>query len=148
VIEFNCRFGDPEAQVILPLLVTPLEKLLVACVQQKLEQFPPLEWKSGAAACVVMASEGYPGSFKKGFPITGIEQAETTGAIVFHAGTQRKQQVLVSDGGRVLGVTAVGEDFEQAIAQAYAAIAQIQFEGMYYRRDIGDRVRSVSSSQN
>ncbi|MCY7275204.1 MAG: phosphoribosylamine--glycine ligase [Phormidesmis sp. CAN_BIN44] len=148
VIEFNCRFGDPEAQAILPLLETPLEKLLFACAQQKLEQFPPLEWKSGAAACVVIASEGYPGSFKKGLPITGIEQAEMTGAVVFHAGTQRKHQTLVSDGGRVLGVTAVGENFEQAIAQAYKAIESIQFEGMYYRRDIGYRVRTVSSTQN
>jgi phosphoribosylamine--glycine ligase len=148
VIEFNCRFGDPEAQAILPLLETPLEKLLFACAQQKLEQFPPLEWKSGAAACVVIASEGYPGSFEKGLPITGIEQAEMTGAVVFHAGTQRKHQILVSDGGRVLGVTAVGENFEQAIAQAYRAIESIQFEGMYYRRDIGYRVRTVSSTQN
>ncbi len=148
VIEFNCRFGDPEAQAILPLLNTPLEKLLFACAQKKLEQFPPLEWKPGAAACVVVASEGYPGSFKKGAPITGIEQAETTGAIVFHAGTQRKQKVLVSDGGRVLGVTAVGEDLEPAIAQAYAAIGQIHFEGMSYRRDIGYRVRTVSAPQN
>ena len=148
VIEFNCRFGDPEAQAILPLLITPLEKLLMACAQQKLEPFPPLEWKPGAAACVVMTSEGYPGNFKKGLPITGIEQAEAMGAIVFQAGTQRKQQILVSDGGRVLGVSAVGENFEQAIAQAYAAIAQIQFEGMYYRRDIGYRVRTVSSPQN
>lgn len=148
VIEFNCRFGDPEAQAILPLLETPLEKLLFACTQQKLEQFPPLEWKSGAAACVVIASEGYPGSFKKGLPIAGIEQAEMTGAVVFHAGTQRKHQILVSDGGRVLGVTAVGENLEQAIAQAYEAIESIQFEGMYYRRDIGYRVRTVSSIQN
>ena len=148
VIEFNCRFGDPEAQAILPLLNTPLEKLLFACAQKKLEQFPPLEWKPGAAACVVVASEGYPGSFKKGMPITGIEQAETRGAIVFHAGTQRRQQVLVSDGGRVLGVTAVGEDLEPAIEQAYAAIEQIQFEGMSYRRDIGYRVRTVSAPQN
>lgn len=148
VIEFNCRFGDPEAQAILPLLATPLEKLLLACAQKKLEQFPPLEWKPGAAACVVMTSEGYPGNFQKGFPITGIEQAEAMGAIVFHAGTQRKQQVLVSDGGRVLGVTAVGENFEQAIAQAYAAIALIQFEGMYYRRDIGYQARTVGSPQN
>ncbi len=148
VIEFNCRFGDPEAQAILPLLETPLEKLLFACTQQTLEQFPPLKWKSGAAACVVIASEGYPGSFKKGLPITGIEQAETSGAVVFHAGTQRKHQTLVSDGGRVLGVTAVGETFEQAIAQAYRAIESIQFEGMYYRQDIGYRVRTVSSTQN
>jgi len=148
VIEFNCRFGDPEAQAILPLLETPLEKLLFACTQQKLEQFPPLEWKSGAAACVVIASEGYPGSFKKGLPIAGIEQAEMTGAVVFHAGTQRKHQILVSDGGRVLGVTAVGENLEQAIAQAYEAIESIQFEGMYYRRDIGYRVRTVSPTQN
>lgn len=140
VLEFNCRFGDPETQAILPLLETPLEELLVACTQQRLEQLPPLAWKPGAAACVVAAAQGYPGSYQKGHAITGIQQAQEQGAIVFQAGTQFKQQQLLTDGGRVLGVTATGETFEQAIAQAYAAMNYIQFEGMYYRKDIGYRV--------
>lgn len=140
VIEFNCRFGDPETQVLLPLLETPLEDLLFACAQQKLAEHSPIVWKAGAAACVVLAAGGYPGSFRKGLPISGVAKAESRGALVFHAGTQLKQKQLVSDGGRVLGVTAVGETFQQAIAQAYAAVDYIQFEGMYYRRDIGHRV--------
>jgi phosphoribosylamine---glycine ligase len=139
VIEFNCRFGDPETQAVLPLLDTPLDALMMACVQQRLDEFPPLSWKPGAAACVVMASEGYPEKYKKGLPLRGIAQAEATGAIVFHAGTKLKQNQLVTDGGRVLNVTAVGEDFKSAIAQAYAAVEKIEFEGMYYRRDIGQR---------
>ena len=140
VIEFNCRFGDPETQAILPLLETPLEKLLLACAQQKLEAFPELVWKAGASACVVLAAEGYPGKHAKGLPISGIPAAEQSGAVVFQAGTSLKHQQLVTDGGRVLGVTAVGEDFDQAIAKAYGAIEAIQFEGMYYRRDIGHRI--------
>ncbi|NJO43064.1 MAG: phosphoribosylamine--glycine ligase [Cyanobacteria bacterium CRU_2_1] len=140
VIEFNCRFGDPETQAILPLLETPLDMVMMACIQQRLDQLPPLIWKSGAAACVVMAAGGYPGTYKKGLPLRGIEQAESRGALVFHAGTKIKQQQLVTDGGRVLGVTAVGESFKEAIAQAYSAIGCIQFEGMYYRRDIGHRI--------
>lgn len=148
VIEFNCRFGDPETQAILPLLETPLEKLMVACVEQKLEAFPDIEWKPGASACVVIASQGYPGSYPKGLEITGIEEAESTGAVVFQAGTQQKQSQIVTDGGRVLGVTATGENFDQAIDHAYAAVNRIQFEGMYYRRDIGYRVRTVGSSTN
>lgn len=146
VLEFNCRFGDPETQAILPLLETPLEDLLLACTQQRLAQFPEISWKPGAAACVVAAAQGYPGAFPKGHAIAGIEQAEARGATVFHAGTQLKQQQLVSDGGRVLNVTATGETFEEAITKAYEAIACIQFEGMYYRRDIGHaivRSRSV-----
>ncbi len=145
VIEFNCRFGDPETQAILPLLETPLEKLLLACAQQKLADFPELVWKAGASACVVLASEGYPGKHPKGLAISGIRDAEALGAVVFHAGTSLKHQQLVTDGGRVLGVMAAGEDFDQAIALAYAAIERIQFEGMYYRRDIGHRVRTVGA---
>lgn len=145
VIEFNCRFGDPETQVVLPLLDTPLEDLLLACAQQTLANQPSITWKSEAAACVVLAAAGYPDSYQKGLPITGIEAAEDQGAVVFHAGTQLKQKILVSDGGRVLGVTATGENFDAALDQAYAAINQIQFEGMYYRRDIGHRVRKVTS---
>lgn len=140
VLEFNCRFGDPETQAILPLLETPLEELILACTQQKLEQLPEIAWKPEVSVCVVAAAQGYPGSFGKGDAIAGIEQAQTEGAVVFQAGTQLKQQQLVTDGGRVLGVTATGETFEQAIAQAYAAMNCIQFEGIYYRRDIGHAV--------
>ncbi|MCC5600990.1 phosphoribosylamine--glycine ligase [Nostoc favosum] len=141
VLEFNCRFGDPETQVILPLLETPLEELILACVQQRLSELPPIAWKGGASATVVAASSGYPGEYEKGQVITGISEAEATGATVFHAGTKlNQQQELVTDGGRVLNVTGIGENFEQAIAQAYAGIKYIQFEGIYYRRDIGHRV--------
>ena len=141
VLEFNCRFGDPETQVILPLLETPLEDLLSACTQQQLSALPPITWKSGAAACVVLTARGYPKAFPKGDMITGIESAQELGASVFHAGT-RKDQQLVTDGGRVIGVTGVGKTFDQAIALAYDAIKCIQFEGMYYRRDIGKKVLS------
>ncbi|ESA34705.1 phosphoribosylamine--glycine ligase [Leptolyngbya sp. Heron Island J] len=141
VIEFNCRFGDPETQVVLPLLNTPLEQIMLACCEQRLEDLPPFEWKSGYAACVVMAAEGYPDKYPKGMVIDGIEAAYDTGAMVFHAGTQLEKGVLQSNGGRVLGVTALGDGFETAIANAYSAIAAIQFDNAYYRRDIGHRVR-------
>ena len=143
VLEFNCRFGDPETQAILPLLETPLDELLLACAQQRLDQFPALNWKSGASACVVAAAQGYPGTYQKGQVIMGIEQAEERGATVFCAGTQLKQQQLITNGGRVLDVTATGETFDEAIARAYAAMNCIQFEGMYYRKDIGHRVSQV-----
>jgi phosphoribosylamine--glycine ligase len=145
VIEFNCRFGDPETQVVLPLLDTPLEDLLMACAQQRLADLPAIAWKSGAATCVVIAAGGYPGTYAKGQVITGIDQAESSGAAVFHAGTQLKNQQLLTDGGRVLGVTALGATLDQAIAQAYSAVNCIQFEGMYYRRDIGHRVQTADS---
>ncbi|MEA5502448.1 phosphoribosylamine--glycine ligase [Halotia wernerae UHCC 0503] len=140
VLEFNCRFGDPETQVILPLLTTPLEELLLACVQQRLGELPPITWQEGVCATVVAASGGYPGEYEKGKVITGISEAEAAGATVFHAGTKLNQQQVVTDGGRVLNVTGVGKNFEQAIAQAYASIKAIQFEGIYYRKDIGHRV--------
>lgn len=138
VLEFNCRFGDPETQPILSLLETPLEDIMLACCQQRLGELPALSWKPGAAVCVVLAAGGYPGIYEKGKVITGIEQAEALGATVFHAGTKLKEQ-LITDGGRVLGVTAVGETFEVAIQKAYAAVDCIQFEGAYCRRDIGHR---------
>ncbi|MBW4661450.1 MAG: phosphoribosylamine--glycine ligase [Drouetiella hepatica Uher 2000/2452] len=144
VIEFNCRFGDPETQVVLPLLETPLDEVLLACVEQRLEQLPPLAWKAESAACVVIAAGGYPETYKKGYPIQGIEQAEASGVasgtIVFHAGTKLKQDQLVSDGGRVLAVTALGETFETAIAHAYEAVECIEFRDLYYRKDIGHRI--------
>ncbi|MFB2833722.1 phosphoribosylamine--glycine ligase [Floridanema evergladense] len=138
VLEFNCRFGDPETQAVLPLLETPLEELILACVEQRLGEMPTIRWKSGACVCVVMSSSGYPGDYPKGKEITGISQAESTGAVVFHAGT-KFEHTLVTDGGRVLGVTAIGEDISTAKALAYTAVDKIQFAGAYYRRDIGDK---------
>ncbi len=143
VLEFNCRFGDPETQVILPMLETPLEDLILACIEQRLGDMPPIAWKRGAAATVVAAAGGYPGEYAKGDVITGFIAAETTGATVFHAGTKlNPAQEVVTNGGRVLNVTGLGEDFQQAIAQAYAGIENIQFAQMYYRRDIGHRVHN------
>jgi phosphoribosylamine---glycine ligase len=142
VIEFNCRFGDPETQAILPLLETPLDTLMLACATGKLAEQPPLVWRSGVAACVVLAAPGYPGKYPKGMEISGIAAAEAQGAMVFHAGTHAKNGAIVSDGGRILGVTALGENFDQAFARAYAAVDAIEFTGKYFRRDIGHRVRS------
>ncbi len=147
VLEFNCRFGDPETQVILPLLETPLEELMLACIEQRLAQMPPIAWKSGAAATVVAAAGGYPGTYEKGKAIASIAEAQAQGAIVFHAGTKLQDQQLLTDGGRVLNVTGTGETFDQALAQAYAAIRCIDFEGMYYRRDIGHRLKGVSGDR-
>lgn len=137
VIEFNCRFGDPETQVVLPLLNTPLDQVLIACVEQRLDQLPDLEWKPGSAVCVVAASGGYPDAYDKGKAIAGIPEANQNGAIVFHAGTKLHQDQLITAGGRVLGITAVGDDFSQAMAIAYEAVKLVEFAGMYYRRDIG-----------
>ncbi|MBD2633970.1 phosphoribosylamine--glycine ligase [Limnothrix sp. FACHB-881] len=146
VVEFNCRFGDPETQVVLPLLETPLHELMLACVEQRLAQFPPIAWKSGVAGCVVVAAQGYPGSFAKGTPIAGLAEAEAVGAMVFHAGTRLVRSSgntdrLVSDGGRVLGVTAIGADFDEAFGTVYRAIEAIDYTEKTYRRDIGYQVR-------
>ncbi|MFN9556975.1 MAG: phosphoribosylamine--glycine ligase [Dolichospermum sp.] len=141
VLEFNCRFGDPETQVILPLLETPLEYLILACIEQRLADMPPIAWKQGAAATVVAASGGYPGEYIKGKVINGLVAGDTAGATVFHAGTKlNADQEIVTDGGRVLNVTGIGADFQEALAQAYAGIKEIEFDQMYYRRDIGYRV--------
>lgn len=141
VLEFNCRFGDPETQAILPLLETPLENLLLACAEQKLEQQPPLQWKQGSSVCVVIASGGYPDVYEKGKAIAGIEKAQEAGSIIFHAGTVIKQEQLVTDGGRVLGVTAIASTFADAITNVYQAVDNIQFQSSYHRRDIGHRVK-------
>ncbi|MCY7407662.1 MAG: phosphoribosylamine--glycine ligase, partial [Alkalinema sp. CAN_BIN05] len=144
VIEFNCRFGDPETQAILPLLETPLHEIMLACVEGRLSTFGPLKWKSDVSACVVAASGGYPGVYKKGLAITGIAEAEAQASLVFNAGTYQKKDALVTDGGRVLGVGAIAPTFDAAFSKAYTAIESIQFDGIYYRRDIGHRVRSGS----
>ncbi len=142
VIEFNCRFGDPETQAILPLLETPLETLVMACAEQKLKEVGPIAWKPCVSACVVMSAGGYPGDYHKGYPITGLDAAEQMGVAVFHAGTKFQDGQVLTDGGRVLAVNAVGMNFDQAFAKAYEAIARIQFQDCYYRKDIGHRVRS------
>jgi phosphoribosylamine--glycine ligase len=140
VVEFNCRFGDPETQAVLPLLETPLDQVMLACIEGRLDALPPLAWKPGAAACVVIAAEGYPDKYPKGMEIFGLEEAAEAGALVFHAGTRRKGLQTLADGGRVLGVTGLGDTFETAIANAYAAVDKLCFENMYFRHDIGHRV--------
>lgn len=142
VLEFNCRFGDPETQAVLPLLQTPLDQLLLACVEGRLAFHPPPVWQEGLAICVVLSSAGYPGSYEKGKAIEGIEEAEKLGVTVFHAGTRRQKRCLLTDGGRVLGVTATGKNFASTRALVYRAIEKIHFEGAYYRRDIGHRLDS------
>jgi len=139
-LEFNCRFGDPETQAVLPLLKSSLAEILLSCAQQKLEDLPPFEWHDASAVCVVMAAGGYPGSYQKGDLITGIDLAESLGSIVFHAGTKLDGNDLVTDGGRVLGVTCVAEHFKSAIEATYQAVKEIHFSNMYYRRDIGHRI--------
>jgi phosphoribosylamine--glycine ligase len=142
VIEFNCRFGDPETQAILPLLDTPLETLVMACAQQTLKSVGPIAWKPGVSACVVLAAGGYPGNYRKGDPIQGLDAATATGALLFHAGTALHDGEVFTDGGRVLAVNALGLTFDQAFHKAYNAIAHIHFPDCYYRHDIGHRVRN------
>ncbi len=141
VLEYNCRFGDPETQVILPLLASDLLDVLEACVDGRLAA-RDVCWRPGAAATVVAASAGYPGSYPKGRAITGADAAAALpGVTVFHAGTRwTDDDVLVTSGGRVLAVTGAGADLRAALDQAYAGIAQIHFAGMHHRRDIGAKV--------
>ena len=139
VLEFNARFGDPETQAILVRLESDLVDALEACIDGRLAE-PDLRWSPGASACVVASSGGYPGSYKTGLPITGLgAAAQVPGVQVFHAGTAQVGAQLVTAGGRVLGVTAAADSLDQALARAYQALAEISFEGMYYRRDIGHR---------
>jgi phosphoribosylamine---glycine ligase len=137
VIEFNARFGDPETQAILPLLNSPLEDLLLACIDQKLDRILPISWKPDASVCVVTTSGGYPENPETGKLISGIKKAEEGGAVVFHAGTRIKDKSLITSGGRVLGVSAVGKDLSEAITCAYRAASHISYDGVNYRRDIG-----------
>ena len=137
VIEYNSRFGDPEAQVVLPRLETDFVDVLEAVVEGRLKD-QPIEWSEEACACVVMASGGYPVGYRKGFEIAGLdENGQAEGATVYHAGTVLKNGKFYTNGGRVLGVTATGKDLPQALEKAYAAVSKIRFEGAQYRRDIG-----------
>ena len=135
VIEYNCRFGDPETQVVLPLLRTDLLTVMQAVTEERLADCP-VEFSDGAAACVILASEGYPGSYQKGFP---IRIPDDLNAEIFTAGVKETDGQLVTSGGRVLGVTATAPTLKEALQKAYAAAERIRFENVYYRRDIGKR---------
>lgn len=138
VIEFNARFGDPETQVVLPLLDSDMAEIMMACVNGNLADLD-IQWKDGAAVCVVMAAGGYPQSYRKGDVISGLDKAAELGATVFHAGTAAKDGNIVTNGGRVLGVTAIGTDVQKAVDNAYAAVKSIHFDDVHYRNDIAYR---------
>ena len=138
VVEFNARFGDPETQVVLPLLDSDLVAIMCACADGTLADVP-IRWKDGAAVCVVLVSGGYPGHYDKGQDIHGLADAEAMGALVFHAGTAMKDGKLVTNGGRVLGVVGRGADISSAVDAAYAAATKISFKDAYYRKDIAHR---------
>ena len=144
VVEFNARFGDPECQILLPLLENDLLDVLEAACDGRLGQIE-IKNTPRACVCVVMAAEGYPDSYPKGMPISGLDQWDGDGeTVVFHAGTERRNGQLVTSGGRVLGVTALGETIADAVTNAYAAVEAIHFEHSYYRRDIAHRALSRS----
>jgi phosphoribosylamine--glycine ligase len=139
VLEYNARFGDPETQAIMVRLESDLVDAIEACIDGRLSE-TKMRWSPGASACVVASSSGYPGTYKTGLPVNGLSNAgQTPGVEVFHSGTSRAGGQLVTSGGRVLGVTAVADNLEQALSRAYEALAQIHFDGIYYRRDIGHR---------
>lgn len=138
VIEYNCRFGDPETQVVLPLLKTDLLTVMQAVHDETLSELS-VEFSDEAAACVIVASGGYPKSYKKGCVMDFGKAEELPDVTVYHAGTALKDGKLVTSGGRVLGVTATGKDLETALQKAYAAVEEIHFDGAFYRKDIGQR---------
>ncbi|MFV0337182.1 MAG: phosphoribosylamine--glycine ligase [Chthoniobacterales bacterium] len=138
VLEFNCRFGDPETQVLMRRLESDLAEILLATAENRLDKITA-SWSDKSAACVIQASGGYPRSYEKGYPIEGISVAEEEddAAVVFHAGTKMQKEKLVTSGGRVLGITAIDTDLPAALARAYQACEKISFENNYFRRDIG-----------
>ena len=137
VVEFNCRFGDPEAQVVLPLIESDAVELFEALAHGRLGE-AEVRVREGAAACVVLASDGYPGVVRKGDPIEGLDRVPGD-VLVFHAGTRDEDGHVVTAGGRVLGITGLGADLKEALARAYAGVNAIRFRGMHYRRDIGEK---------
>lgn len=140
VLEFNCRFGDPETQAVLPLLKTDLLDIFWACIKGDLDTID-IQWHPGASASVILASPGYPDSYPKGAVISGLDAVEQLeDVVIFHAGTAKANNQIVTSGGRVLAVNAVSQDLATALKHAYAAVAQIHFEGVHYRRDIGQQM--------
>jgi phosphoribosylamine--glycine ligase len=139
VLEFNARFGDPETQAILLRLESDLVDALEACIDGRLAE-SEMRWMPGASVCVVASSAGYPGTYKSGYPVSGLgKAAQIPGVQVFHAGSTKVGSQILTAGGRVLGVTAAADSLELALARAYDALAEIHFEGIYYRHDIGHR---------
>lgn len=136
VVEYNSRFGDPEAQCVLPRLDTDLIDIFEAVIDRRLDQIG-IRWRKEAACCVVLASGGYPVKYQSHFAISGIGAAEQTGAVVYHAGTKLEQGTYYTAGGRVLGVTGMGNTLQDAVQAAYEGASKISWEGMFYRRDIG-----------
>ncbi len=137
VIEYNCRFGDPETQVVLPMLETDFADIIDAIIDERLSEID-IKWKNGACACVIMASGGYPQSYPKGIEINGLDDnGQIDGAVVYHAGTAIKENRFTTNGGRVLGVTANADNLDDALDKAYDAVKRISFEGAHYRTDIG-----------
>jgi phosphoribosylamine--glycine ligase len=139
VIEYNCRFGDPETQVVLPLLKTDLFKIMNAIIDQRLNEIH-IEFDNKCAACVIMASGGYPQKYATGLPISGLnENGQTDNAIIYHSGTKRVDGTFQTAGGRVLGVTALGDTLSDALQNAYSVVNSIHFENAHYRKDIGKK---------
>lgn len=140
VVEYNCRFGDPETQVVLPLLKSDLFTIMRAVHDEKLADLD-IEWSDEAAACIMEASGGYPESYRKGYEIHGLdENGQHPGVYVYHSGTKKENGKFYTNGGRVLGIMATGSDLKEALAKAYAAVDEIGFENMHYRHDIGRKV--------
>jgi phosphoribosylamine--glycine ligase len=137
VLEFNVRFGDPETQPIVTLMKSDLFPVLFNAATGNLKE-EKIEWKEGASLCVIMASSGYPGEYKKGYEIKGLEEVkEGDDLVIFHAGTEFKNGKFYTSGGRVLGVTGVGKDLKEAFEKTYSAVKKITWEGVHYRKDIG-----------
>ena len=140
VLEYNARFGDPEAQVVLPRMKNDIIEVVEACIDGTLDQID-LQFEDNAAVCVVLASEGYPVKYEKGLEITGLEAFEKEeGYYCFHAGTREENGKILTNGGRVLGITAKGKDLKEARANAYAATEWVQFDNKYMRHDIGKAI--------
>ncbi len=147
VLEFNCRFGDPEAQPLLVRMKSDIVPILEAAIDGSLAS-KKIEWDNRTSICVVMSSEGYPGDYEKGREITGLEKLEGMEAVeVFHAGTTLNNGKLVTSGGRVLGITALGEDIEKAIDRVYKALDYVSWEGAHYRHDIGAKALKLESDR-
>jgi phosphoribosylamine--glycine ligase len=142
LLEYNTRFGDPETQVVIPRLESDVLELLQACAEGRLAEVTP-RWTERRAVCVVVAAGGYPGPCEKGHPITGLAEAEAQGALVFHAGTQAPGGRIVTGGGRVLGVTALGNSFREARQTVYRALEEVHFTGAYWRKDIALRAEEA-----
>ena len=145
VIEYNCRFGDPETQVVLPRLKTDIVEIFDAINNETLSDLK-IEWSDEQCACVIMASGGYPSSYQKGIEINGLENGQLSDLTIYHAGTAVKNNKLVTSGGRVLGVTAMGQTLEKALQKAYDGVDKIKFENAHYRKDIGKRALDLQNN--